>query len=200
MFGRPKNSPPPPSEPEPEPPTAVQGGKGKPTPKRRDAEAANKRPLVPDDRKRAKREQREKFARSRNEQQQAMLSGDEEKMPLQHRGPARRFMRDYVDARWSPGELFLPAAILIILVLLGGNLFPQFIEMIISLILVAYLFVLLAIVDAVLLAIRVRKKAREKFGPDRLGRGPLMYIVFRCFYLRRMRLPRPVVKRGEYPV
>lgn len=199
MFGRPKNPPPPPpSEPESEP--VSDGRKGKPTPKRRDAEAANKRPLVPDDRKAARREQRQKFARARSEQQQAMLSGDEEKMPLQHRGPARRFMRDYVDARWSPGELFLPAAILIILVLLAGNLFPQFIELIISAILVAYLFVLLAIVDAVLLAIRVRKKAREKFGPDSLGRGPLMYIVFRCFYLRRMRLPRPVVKRGEFPV
>ena len=129
-----------------------------------------------------------------------MLSGDEEKMPLQHRGPARRFMRDYVDARWSPGELFLPVAILIIVVLLAGNLFPQFIEIIISGILVAYLYVLLAIVDAVILAVRVRKKAREKFGAEALGRGALMYIVFRCFYLRRMRLPRPVVKRGEFPV
>lgn len=178
----------------------MDGRKGRPTPKRKDVEAANKRPLVPNDRGAARRAQREKFSSARREQQQAMLSGAEDKMPLQHRGPARRYMRDYVDARWSPGELFLPAAILIILVLLAGNLFPAFIELIVTGILVAYLFVLLAIVDAVILAVRVRKKAREKFGADKLGRGPLMYVVFRAFYLRRMRLPRPVVKRGQFPV
>ncbi|MGC0142425.1 MULTISPECIES: DUF3043 domain-containing protein [unclassified Pseudactinotalea] len=199
MFGRQKN-PPQPQPSEPEPPTSVDGRKGRPTPKRKDAEAANRRPLVPNDRGAARRSQREKFARARREQQEAMLSGDEDRMPPQHRGPARRFMRDYVDARWSPGELFLPAAILIILVLLAGNLFPAFIEVIITAILVAYVFVLLAIIDAVILAVRVRNKARAKFGADRLGRGPLMYVVFRAFYLRRMRLPRPVVKRGQFPV
>src|SRR5690625_4545085 len=191
VFGRQKNSPKsPPTDPEPQaaPAPAKDGRKGRPTPKRRDVEAANRRPLVPDDRKAARRNQREQFARARREQQEAMLSGDEEKMPLQHRGPARRFMRDYVDARWSPGELFLPVAILIIVVLLAGNLFPQFIEIIISGILVAYLYVLLAIVDAVILAVRVRKKAREKFGAAALGRGALMYIVFRCLDRKSTRL------------
>ncbi len=198
MFGRSKVPPPP--EPEQAPPTDVSGRKGRPTPKRADAEAKNKRPLVPNDRGAARRAQREQFAKARREQQQAMMDGDEAKMPLQHRGPARRYMRDYVDARWSPGELFLPAAVAVILVLLAGNLFPQYLQLLITVILTAYVLIFMAILDAVILGFRVRGKAREKFGAEKLGRGPLLYIVFRAFYLRRMRIPRPQVKRGEYPV
>lgn len=175
-------------------------GKGRPTPKRKIAEAANKRPLVPDDRASARKAQREKFAQQRKEQQQALVSGQEDKMPLQHRGPVRRYMRDYVDARFSPGELFLPAAVLVILILLAGNMFPSYIEIIMTVILATYALILLAIVDAVILGYRVRRKATEKFGPDKILRGSVMYVVMRAFYFRRMRMPRPVVKRGEFPV
>ena len=178
----------------------VSAGKGRPTPKRKDAEAKNKRPLVPNDRKRARKAQREKYADLRREQQQALVSGDEDKMPVQHRGPVRRYLRDYVDARFSPGELFLPAAVVIIVVLLLGNLLPQYIELIMAAILATYALVLLAIVDAIVLGYRVRRKAREKFGADKIQRGSVMYVVMRAFYFRRMRMPRPVVKRGQYPV
>lgn len=198
MLGRKKTPDPQPDLTEEVPDTG--GRKGRPTPRRADAEAANKRPLVPTDRGAARRKQREEFSKARQEQQEAMRTGDEAKMPFQHRGAARRYMRDYVDARWSPGEWFLPAAIIILLVLLAGNIVPQYIELIVTVILTAYVLVFLAIIDAVLLGFRVRRRARAKFGEDALGRGAMMYVIFRAFYLRRMRLPRPQVKRGQFPV
>ena len=122
MFGRQKTPAAPAETPDSADDPRSATGKGRPTPKRKVAEAANKRPLVPNDRASARKAQREKFAQQRKEQQQALVSGQEDKMPVQHRGPVRRYMRDYVDARFSPGELFLPAAVLVILILWGFGL------------------------------------------------------------------------------
>ena len=96
---------------------ASSGGKGRPTPKRKVAEAANKRPLVPDDRtaRGEGRQARAKQRRTRREYQ-AMQTGDEKHLPAKDRGPVRRYMRDFVDARWNLGEFFLPVAFVFLVV------------------------------------------------------------------------------------
>lgn len=98
------------------------GGKGRPTPKRRDAQARGLHPVVPADRKAAKREQRAREDAAWQRQQQAMLTGDERYLPARDKGPVRRYIRDYVDARWSLGELFLPASLLMMLVIVGMSI------------------------------------------------------------------------------
>lgn len=50
-----------------------------------------------------------------------MQTGEEKYLPVQHKGPARRFARDYIDARWTLGEFFLPIALLVVLVMFGGT-------------------------------------------------------------------------------
>ena len=72
--------------------------KGRPTPKRKDAESKRKvsslAPIVTKDQKRASKA----LARQdRIAQREAYMRGDESALPLRDRGPARRFVRNYVD-------------------------------------------------------------------------------------------------------
>ncbi|UFU04842.1 DUF3043 domain-containing protein [Ruania halotolerans] len=177
----------------------VPAGKGRPTPRRRDAEARNKRPLVPTDRRAARREQRAKYAEARERMNQAMVTGDDQHMPAQHRGPVRRYLRDFVDARWNLGEMFLPIAALIVLIMLSASFLPIPPDVVLIAFYSLYIVVFIALADAIILAVRLRKRARVKFGTDRVGRGVLMYVVMRAFQLRRTRLPKPQVTRGSFP-
>src|SRR5690625_5585767 len=46
------------------------------------------------------------------------MTGDESKMPLQHRGRERRLVRDLVDSRRNVAEYFFPIALIFMLVAL----------------------------------------------------------------------------------
>lgn len=193
-----KDSPTPPrrgSRGAPPPRTTDEPGKGRATPKRRVAQQANKRPLVPSDRRAALKASRAKQKADRARMNQAMITGDERYLPTRDRGPVRRYVRDYVDARWNLGEFFLPASLAIVLVvLLAGNR-PVFA---LAAILTIYIIVLAAVVDALLLGRRLKRLVGAKFGD--VPKGTRMYGAMRAFQLRRTRMPRPQVKRGEYPV
>ena len=61
-----------------------------------------------------------------------------------------------------------------------------------------YIIMFIALIDAVFLGFRVRKKAQERFG-ESARKGAVMYVVMRAFQIRRTRLPKPQNKRGEFP-
>ena len=90
------------------------GAKNRPTPKRKDQEAARKQPLVVADRKQAKQIDKAK----RNEQlaktRQAMISGDDAGLPTRDKGPVRRYMRDHIDARRNLAEFMLPVMLIVL--------------------------------------------------------------------------------------
>ncbi len=178
--------------------TEVPGsGKGRPTPKRKVAEAANRRPLVPTDRKAAAKEARAAQRVERDRQYAAMQTGDERYLPAKDKGPVRRYVRTYVDARWSLGELFLPVAIVMLLAnMLLTTWNPNIAFLGLALL---YLFIIAMVVDVVIMWRRLRKRLIAKFGPDAIQRGLMMYAVTRVFQIRRARLPKPQVKHGEYP-
>ncbi|WP_244963405.1 DUF3043 domain-containing protein [Actinomyces trachealis] len=177
------------------------GGKGRPTPKRRDAEAAGLRPVVPADRKAAKRSAREKRDAAWRQQQDALQTGDERHYPAKDRGPIKRYMRDYIDARYSIGEIFVPASFL----LLAGSLALSFVKQAgalnVFVLLSMYLIFIAAILDATWCYFRLRSKLFEKFGRDKVrAQGSVFWYTFaRCFNLRRWRSPKAMVARGEYP-
>lgn len=176
-------------------PEPVDGaGKGRPTPKRNKAQEANKRPLVPSDRKAAYRADREKRKAARARSNQAMLTGDDRYLPARDRGALRRYARDVVDARWNLGEFFLPASIGIVLVVLLAGQQASFA---LAAILVIYITVGAAVLDSILMARRLKTKMIAKYGEWPKGTG--MYAVMRAFQIRRTRLPRPMVNRGEHP-
>lgn len=173
-----------------------QTGKGRPTPSRKEAEAARKRPLVPADRKLARRREREETKAARDLEYQALRSGDERHMPARDRGPERRWVRDYVDARRNIGEYFLPFAFIALLAMPFASSNQAIYLGIIGL---AYLGLLTGLVDAFILSRKVLAGVTAKFGAERVPRGVRMYAVSRALQLRRLRLPKPQVSRGEFP-
>jgi hypothetical protein len=168
-------------------------GKGRPTPKRKVSEAANKRPLVAPTTKKASREQAKA---QRDIEYRAMQTGDERNMPAKDRGPVRRFIRDSVDARWNLGEFFLPVAavFLVIQFALAKTGFAVFA------ILALYVYIIAAVFDGWLMWRGLKKRLVAKFGIEQLPRGAAMYAVLRAFQIRPSRMPKPQVKHGQRPV
>ena len=91
------------------------GSKNRPTPRRRDQEALNKRPLIVTDRKAATQQDKAARREAMAKQRAGMLVGDEKYLPVRDKGPRRRFIRDTVDARWNIGEFMLPIMLIVLL-------------------------------------------------------------------------------------
>jgi Flp pilus assembly protein TadB len=171
-----------------------EGAKNRPTPRRREQEAARKRPLVVTDRKAAKRDEQLKRREASARMRQAMVTGDEAHLPVRDKGPERRYVRDYVDARWNIGEFMLPIMILVLALSFVRQSWALMIVFV-----AVYGILLVAVVDAVLMWRRLKKRLEAKFGAERLPRGLAMYAVMRAFQMRRSRMPKPQVQRGQYP-
>ena len=191
MFGRSRSS-----TAEADDPTqtaaAKVGGKGRPTPKRREAEKGRRRAITaPRDRKEAYRASRDRQREERARSMQALRSGDERHLPPRDRGPVRRYARDLVDARRSVAEFFLPLALVILVLTFTSS--PQ-LELLGSTLWLT--LVVLIIVDSVVLAARLKRGLRRTF-PDDNHRGTLPYTLMRSMQIRRFRLPPPRVKAGR---
>jgi len=168
-------------------------GKGQPTPSRKQQEALNKRPLVPGDRKLAAKQARGKAAEARDRARLGMAAGDDRFLPQRERGPQKRYVRDYVDARFNVGEFMIPIMFLVILL----TFFPD--PMVQTYGIVAlWAFFLVAVVDGVILGFTLTRKVKAKFGDSKAERVR-WYAAMRALQLRPMRLPKPQVKRGQYP-
>ena len=168
------------------------GRKGRPTPTRKEQEAARRRPLVPEDRKAAKAESKQAERQRRAQAQAGMAAGDERYLGPRDAGPQRRFARDWVDARFNVGEYVLIFLLLVFLIL-----FLPVQSLAMTLIWVVYGYVALSIIDAVIMSQRMHKAMQRKFGT--VQRGTRWYASMRAFTIRRLRLPKPQVWRGERP-
>ena len=168
------------------------GAKNRPTPKRRDQEALNKRPLIVTDRKAASKQDKTARREAMAKQRAGMLVGDEKYLPVRDKGPRRRFIRDSVDARWNIGEFMLP--IMLIVLLLS---FVRTSWALLAVFVLVYGLILVAIGDAVLMWRRTRRKVEAKFG--HAEKGDAWYGIMRAFQMRRTRMPKPQVGRGEHP-
>lgn len=169
-----------------------QAPKGRPTPKRSEAQSQRRSVAqTPTNRKDAAKRQREERRQALDRQRQALASGDERYLPARDKGPVRRFARNWVDSRFNVAEFFLPLAV-IILVLSVVKIAPiQNIALLLWLIVIV-----LIVLDGVVSGIRLRKRLTERF-PDQNRRGAVAYALMRSLQMRRLRLPKPQVKRGE---
>jgi len=169
---------------------AVERGKGRPTPSRREAEAARKARLKPSgDRKQQARRQRQLRQEERAKMRQALVTGDQKHLPARDRGPVRAYCRDLVDSRFNAAEFLLPMLVLILVL-----------SMVPSLVGVQFTLWMVTIVattaDTVWLWVRTRRALRTHF-PNEQTRGALAYTILRSSQLRRLRLPKPRVRRRE---
>lgn len=169
-------------------------GKGRPTPSRAQQEAARRRPLAPDT-KEAKAAARARVNEARNRANDGYARGEEKYLPARDKGPQRRFARDYVDAGWHLAEFLMPAMLVVIIVTF---IFPSYQVTNIAF-LVLIILVIVAIGNMVILAHNIKNRLKEKYGKDRLERGLSWYIAMRAMQMRFMRMPKPQVKRGQYP-
>lgn len=168
-------------------------GKGAPTPTRAEREAARKRPLVPNDRKEAARQARAKSAEARERARVGLAAGEEKYLPARDRGPQKKYVRDYVDARFSVGEVLIPVMFAVIVLTFVPSYEVQTIG-----IFALWAFFLVSIVDVVILGFVLQRKLAARFGADKVERIR-WYAAMRALQLRPLRLPKPQVKRGRYP-
>jgi hypothetical protein len=167
-------------------------GKGHATPSRAAREAARKRPLVPADRKAAAKDARVKNAEARERARLGMAAGDERYLTQRDRGPQRRFVRDYVDARYTVAEFLMPVMLVIIVFTFVPVTALQYYGIV-----VLWSFFALAIIDSAIMAFTMRRRMRVRFGT--LERGLNWYAVMRALQFRMIRIPKPQVKRGQFP-
>lgn len=168
------------------------GGKGRPTPSRKEAEAAAKaRAKGAADKKAAARQNRQRRAEQNARAREGLKTGDERFLPARDRGKVRSFIRDRVDARLSMAELLLPLLITIMALTYSGN--PALDRFGQSLWLVTIVLVTL---DTVLLIFRLKRELRRRF-PDESHKGAVLYALLRAMQLRFFRLPKPKVKLGQ---
>lgn len=172
-------------------PRDPQAPKGRPTPKRSEAQVQRRKAVTaPTDRKAASRQARDARRVDMAKQREALAGGDDRYLPARDKGPVRKFTRDYVDSRFRVAEFFLPIAVLILVmsVVRIGSLQ--------SLSLLLWLVVIVLIVtDSFITGLRLRGELRRRF-PDKSTKGALAYGLMRTLQMRRMRLPKPQVKRG----
>ncbi|GAA2741392.1 hypothetical protein GCM10010440_12240 [Kitasatospora cinereorecta] len=175
-------------------PRDPQAPKGRPTPKRSEAEAHRRtRVTVPKDRKEASRQARDRMRTEREKQRTALLEGDERYLPARDKGPVRRFTRDFIDSRWSAAEFFLPYAVVVLVLSIVRVPVLQLASTVLFMI-----FFVVVILDFVRLGLTLRKALQTRF-PDQNSRGAVAYGLMRTLQMRRLRLPKPQVKRGERP-
>jgi hypothetical protein len=166
------------------------GGKGRPTPTRREAEAAAKaRAKTPRTRKELAAAQRANRAESSQKVRAAMKSGDERYYPARDQGPVRRFIRDFVDSRFSFIELMVPIVTMVLgysgnaeLAAIGNTVLMG--------------TILLVIGDMLYLRFRLRRELARRF-PDEPLKGTTYYAVTRALQMKFMRMPKAQVKIGQ---
>ncbi|CAN5194389.1 hypothetical protein BH24ACT10_BH24ACT10_11770 [soil metagenome] len=170
-------------------------GKGRPTPKRSEAQRRRSGPVAPppQTRREAAKRSKEAAAADRARMRDGAARGDERYLSKRDAGPVRALVRDVVDGRRNVGVILLPLALALIVANLSGIN-----ELRAAGLLLWMMAILLMLVDVVVTTIALRRRIREQFPEQgRLG-GHVAYGLLRSTVLRRFRLPAPRVSPGEH--
>lgn len=184
--------------------------KGRPTPKRREAErkrgpagpapltskeARARRKMNKDGTKKSRSERKAEAASRRStmsERREAMMDGDERYLHARDKGPERRFVRDYIDSSRHLLGLFMPLAIVMIVSLF----LDPFIQSIVALGMLVMVAVM--IIEGYFLSRRVYRMVVERYPDMNDSKFSIGWYAFvRASQLRKMRTPRPQVTIGD---
>jgi hypothetical protein len=166
--------------------------KGVPTPKRSEAQANRRQPYqAPTDRKSAAKQSKQRTQADRIRRTEALQRGEQWALPRKDQGPVRGLARDVVDSRRSFGEWYmLMVVVLLALLFLPGSSTKLLADAIVL------VLVLLIIGEGWFVGRKVKRLAAERF-PGHSTQGVAMYTLMRGISMRRMRIPKPRVNRGD---
>ncbi|MEO6510194.1 MAG: DUF3043 domain-containing protein [Nocardioides sp.] len=167
-------------------------GKGRPTPSRKEAQAAAKaRAKVPRTRKEQAAQQKLARSQSSSKMREAMKTGDEKFLLARDRGTVKRFLRDYVDSRFSFVELMIPVLLITtVMAWTGGSTVASYGNAILLGML------LLIVTDLVRLRFKLKRELATRF-PEEPTKGTTYYAVMRSLQMKFMRLPKAQIKIGQ---
>jgi len=164
--------------------------KGRPTPKRSEAEKRRRQPYsAPGDRKAASAQVRDRDRTTRVRRMEAMRRGEDWALPRKDQGPVRGLARDVVDSRRGISEYYLYAIVALVALLFVARGSP-----IVDYLIVVILAIL--VLEGWFVSNKVLKLARERF-PGESTKGVRMYTAMRGTQIRKMRVPQPRVKPGD---
>jgi hypothetical protein len=166
--------------------------KGAPTPKRSEAESNRRQPYVaPADRKAASQASRDRNRQDRMRRADALQRGEDWALPAKDKGPVRALARDVVDARQGIAEYYMfsliPLFVLLIVPNQTAKLAAEFLVLAI---------IVVAIAEGSLVTSRVKRLISDRLPGERTN-GLWVYVTMRSISLRRMRMPKPRVNRGD---
>jgi Protein of unknown function (DUF3043) len=181
----------------------AEAGKGRPTPKRSEAErdryrsitgsttsgrgpstgSAPRGKMSPEDKARARAE--------RNKRLNAMKQGEEWALGPRDRGPIRKLARDYVDSHRRPSEYYMYVLVILLVALLSRN--SALNTYVSPLVLV---LIVVVVIDAYFIRRALFKLAAERY-PNESTRSMTTYAVMRALQIRRFRTPAPRLKPGD---
>lgn len=181
----------------------VTGPKGRATPKRREAEGRRRGPAPAPPRTqreasklaRANRPDAGTRRKQADERREGMARGDDKFLMPRDRGPVKAHIRDLVDSRPHLVGLFMPLALIVVLSLLVPSVsLQQYLSLFSMIVLVTM------IAEGIYLGITTTRKVRAKFPDAQVNAfGTGWYAFTRASQLRRLRIPKPRVKRGANP-
>jgi hypothetical protein len=166
-------------------------GKGRPTPKRSEAQKRRGGPVAPPptSRREAAKQLRAKQAENRQRVRKGSLAGDETALLKRDQGPVRRFVRDFVDSRRSVSWILMPLSIVTLLASFGSLALA-------SLAFEIFLAAALAAgVESIFTGFALSKALQQQFPDVPKWKGHVRYGLARTITMRRMRVPRPQVPR-----
>jgi Protein of unknown function (DUF3043) len=180
-----------------QPRSQAEAAKGRPTPKRSEAERNRRQPITGSgSRSRAPAAPRtpEEKARARGDRArkyEAMKQGESWALNPRDRGPARALARDYIDSKRRISEYYMYILVLLLAAVFLRNKTEQ--QYISPLVLV---LVVIILIDAQVIRRSLRRLVAERL-PGESTRGLTMYAVMRALQIRRFRMPAPRVRPGD---
>jgi hypothetical protein len=171
---------------------ATTPAKGRPTPKRSDAERRRRQPYsAPGDRKTAARQSRTRDRGERARKYDAMKRGEEWALAPRDKGSVKALARDYVDSRRRISEYYMYILLVLLVILLLKNTALDAIVYPLVLVLVVVM-----VIEGFFISRGVKKLAAQRY-PGESTRGVTRYAIMRALQIRRFRMPSPRVGPGS---
>ena len=171
--------------------SATTPAKGRPTPKRSEAERRRRQPYTaPSDRKSAARQARTRDRGDRARKYDAMKRGEDWALAPRDKGPVKALTRDYVDSKRRISEFYMYILLVLLVILLLKNTTLDAIVYPAVLVLVVIM-----VVEGFLISRGVKKLAAQRY-PGESTRGITRYAIMRTLQIRRFRMPSPRVGPG----